>query len=169
MNEVEAAAERIEPSKVTNELCQLLRERDAKGRAKYGTTLDRTDLTPQQWIRHAVEELLDAAGYLTALSRTLDAEAEQRAMAVDEAWIETFAWLEGDDEHCVASYRVKDVPCGCALTCFRLVSLDGESWLAQVANSESDELVDWANAPAFPVITRGDVLDLLAALKIGGV
>lgn len=56
---------------VTAHLIDLLRTRDEAGRAKYGATLDRTDLTPEQWIQHAVEELLDGAGYLLALKRDL--------------------------------------------------------------------------------------------------
>lgn len=41
--------------------------RAEKGYLKYGTTLDRTDLTPTQWIQHAIEELSDMLLYLTKL------------------------------------------------------------------------------------------------------
>jgi hypothetical protein len=41
--------------------------RAEKGRVKYGTTLDRTDLTPTQWIQHSIEELSDMLLYLTKL------------------------------------------------------------------------------------------------------
>lgn len=58
-----------EPSATTSELIRLLTERDAKGRAKYGTTLDRTDLTHAEWLQHMAEELLDAAGYALAARR----------------------------------------------------------------------------------------------------
>jgi hypothetical protein len=57
-------------SQVTQSLIRLLIERDRAGRAKYGVTLDRTDLSPEDWIQHTMEELLDAAGYLAALKRT---------------------------------------------------------------------------------------------------
>ena len=43
------------------------------GRAKYGTTLDRTDLTVQEWITHAQEEFMDGILYLEKLRRTMDA------------------------------------------------------------------------------------------------
>jgi len=56
-----------EPTITTERLVGLLRDRHARGLAKYGTTLDREDLTPQQWAQHAIEEALDLAGYLMRL------------------------------------------------------------------------------------------------------
>lgn len=41
-----------------------LAERSARGIAKYGTTLDRTDLSHADWLQHAYEEALDMALYL---------------------------------------------------------------------------------------------------------
>lgn len=51
-------------SNVTARLIAELQARDRKGFTKYGTTLDRTDLTRLQWLQHAKEEALDLAGYL---------------------------------------------------------------------------------------------------------
>jgi hypothetical protein len=45
-------------------IAQLLRSRSDTGIRKYGTTLDRTDLSVKQWIDHAIEEALDLALYL---------------------------------------------------------------------------------------------------------
>lgn len=59
-------------SKVTKSLIAELEQRDAHGERKYGTTLDRTDLTVCDWIQHAKEEALDKAGYLEALKRKMD-------------------------------------------------------------------------------------------------
>lgn len=56
-----------EPTSTTERLVGLLRNRHARGLAKYGTTLDRGDLTPEQWAQHAIEEALDLAGYLMRL------------------------------------------------------------------------------------------------------
>jgi len=50
-------------------VCIDLLERSAKGQAKYGTTLDRTDLTIQDWQQHLYEELLDATNYLKRIQR----------------------------------------------------------------------------------------------------
>lgn len=41
----------------------LLR-RSKLGIAKYGVTLDRTDLSLRDWLQHAYEETLDQANYL---------------------------------------------------------------------------------------------------------
>jgi hypothetical protein len=53
----------------TTTLIELLRQREAKGIQKYGVTLDRTDLRPEEWMQHAIEELLDGAAYLQGLKR----------------------------------------------------------------------------------------------------
>ena len=39
------------------------------GREKYGTTLDRQDLKPLDWIQHAQEELMDGILYLEKLKQ----------------------------------------------------------------------------------------------------
>ena len=46
-------------------------ERSRAGQLKYGTTLDRTDLSPQQWAQHMQEELMDAILYLERLKREI--------------------------------------------------------------------------------------------------
>lgn len=51
----------------TDHLIALLRERHDAGLKKYGVTVDRTDLTPEQWAQHAIEEMLDGAAYLMRL------------------------------------------------------------------------------------------------------
>lgn len=56
-------------SRITQILVDLLSKRDAAGKKKYGVTLDRRDLTHAEWLDHATEELLDAAGYLQAAKR----------------------------------------------------------------------------------------------------
>jgi hypothetical protein len=44
--------------------------REEKGRAEYGTTMDRKDLTEEQWLQHAYEEALDLAIYLKKIIKT---------------------------------------------------------------------------------------------------
>ena len=41
------------------------------GKVKYGTDLDRTDLSVLEWINHAQEEHMDAILYLEKLRQTL--------------------------------------------------------------------------------------------------
>ena len=46
---------------------QKLQERAERGHAKYGVTMDRTDLTELEWLIHAQQEALDFAVYLEKL------------------------------------------------------------------------------------------------------
>jgi len=54
---------------------EKFKQRSEFGQAKYGTNLDRKDLSVLQWIVHAQEEHMDAILYLeklkTELTRTL--------------------------------------------------------------------------------------------------
>jgi hypothetical protein len=47
------------------------RVRSELGKRKYGTDLDRTDLSVIDWINHAQEEHMDAILYLEKLKQTL--------------------------------------------------------------------------------------------------
>lgn len=49
---------------------QIRSRRDA-GRSKYGTTMERTDLSILQWVQHAQEEAMDFSIYLEKLKRVL--------------------------------------------------------------------------------------------------
>jgi len=44
-------------------------QRSEIGKTKYGTTLDRTDLSVLEWIQHAQEEHMDAILYLEKLKQ----------------------------------------------------------------------------------------------------
>ncbi len=44
-----------------------IRVRREAGRLKYGTTMERTDLTRREWLIHAQQENIDAAIYLEKL------------------------------------------------------------------------------------------------------
>lgn len=46
----------------------FLRSRSRKGVAKYGTTLDRHDLSRDEWLDHLMGELADALNYARKLS-----------------------------------------------------------------------------------------------------
>ena len=63
-------------SAVTASLIDQLTSRDRVGRAKYGTSLDRGDLSLEEWLQHMTEELLDGAGYAQAAKRTVIALME---------------------------------------------------------------------------------------------
>lgn len=73
------------PSTIVRDLCEALQNRERWGSLKYGATLDRTDLTAEQWSEHLEEELLDAAGYNRAFRRELQALRDQLAESQREA------------------------------------------------------------------------------------
>ena len=54
------------------EVAQLMRTRADNGKQTYGTTMDRDDLTTEEWLDHAIEEALDLAIYLTKVKRELE-------------------------------------------------------------------------------------------------
>jgi len=51
-------------------------QRSEVGQKKYGTTLDRTDLKPLDWIQHTQEELMDAILYLERLKKEVNRPSE---------------------------------------------------------------------------------------------
>jgi hypothetical protein len=79
---------------------RLLAERERVGLAKYGTTVDRTDLQAGDWLQHAIEEASDLLLYLIRLRDTIPrvtfhprpgpldsdpAEAERNMLAKEDA------------------------------------------------------------------------------------
>lgn len=48
---------------------QKMSEREQLGIRKYGTTVDRKDLTHREWLIHTQEELMDAVLYIEAQLR----------------------------------------------------------------------------------------------------
>ena len=63
-------------SKIEEQVSIKLRTRAAAGKAKYGVTMERTDLTNAEWLQHLQEELLDAAVYIEKLLTLIDAYEE---------------------------------------------------------------------------------------------
>ncbi|HEY0236995.1 MAG TPA: hypothetical protein VGC86_18365, partial [Afipia sp.] len=61
----------VRPAEIEEEVVAAIRERRERGRRKYGTTMERDDLTPAQWVQHAQEEAMDLAIYLQRLKRDL--------------------------------------------------------------------------------------------------
>lgn len=51
-------------NEIEESVIEKIRERRDAGRRKYGTTMERTDLTTRQWLIHAQEEAMDLAIYL---------------------------------------------------------------------------------------------------------
>jgi hypothetical protein len=56
---------------VVKSIIDKFTQRSEMGKKKYGTDLDRTDLSTLEWINHAQEELMDGILYLEKLRKTL--------------------------------------------------------------------------------------------------
>lgn len=54
-------------SKIEDAVAAKLQKRAEGGRAKYGVTMERTDLSTLDWLIHAQEEAMDLAVYLERL------------------------------------------------------------------------------------------------------
>ena len=54
-------------SAIEERVIQRIRQRAEAGRAKYNTTMERTDLTRLEWLHHAQQEAMDLAVYLERL------------------------------------------------------------------------------------------------------
>lgn len=72
------------PSNTTQSLVELLLQRDQAGQRKYGTSLDRADLAPEDWAQHAIEEALDLAGYLSRFGQTVQALKSENLRLAEE-------------------------------------------------------------------------------------
>jgi hypothetical protein len=56
---------------ITQAVLDQFRARAEEGKAKYGVTMDRGDLTTQQWLQHLQEELMDAVVYIEKLKMVI--------------------------------------------------------------------------------------------------
>lgn len=54
-------------SKIEDNIILKIKERAKTGEKKYGTTMERDDLTPIEWLTHLQEELMDACVYVEKL------------------------------------------------------------------------------------------------------
>jgi len=50
-------------SRIEDEVCEKIKSRSDIGKAKYGTNMERTDLSNLEWLNHLQEELMDGAVY----------------------------------------------------------------------------------------------------------
>ena len=58
--------------KIVESLIEEYRERSKKGIKKYGTTLDKNQLSLLKWLQHAKEEAMDMALYLHRAEKQLN-------------------------------------------------------------------------------------------------
>ena len=90
---------------VVFEIIKEFGDRAKKGYDKYGTDMDRTDLSVSEWAQHLREELMDALVYLTRLKKDVikleeelsayknDTRAENEIKFHDGAEIVTYKYV----------------------------------------------------------------------------
>jgi hypothetical protein len=67
------------------------KQRSEFGQKKYGTNLDRTDLSFLDWVQHMQEELMDAILYLEKMKKVSDEQtAKRKCTACNETGIDRF-------------------------------------------------------------------------------
>jgi hypothetical protein len=59
-------------SKILEKLIQEYQAREDRGFEKYGTTMDRSDLSLSEWVQHALEESMDLTLYLSKIKDILN-------------------------------------------------------------------------------------------------
>ena len=64
VNDKEVIREAYKPDSVVQEAMDMFKSRAKKGLETYGTTMDRDDLSLEQWLEHAIEEQADNLLYL---------------------------------------------------------------------------------------------------------
>ncbi len=69
MDKTEVTISRESTDSVVFSIVSKFIQRSEIGKTKYGTTLDRTDLSILDWIQHAQEEHMDAILYLEKLKQ----------------------------------------------------------------------------------------------------
>lgn len=56
---------------IVESVIKQFKDRSEVGIAKYGVTLNRTDLSTLEWLKHLQEELMDATLYIEKLKQEL--------------------------------------------------------------------------------------------------
>ena len=69
--------EKYSSQSVVQTIVERFESRAAFGRQKYGTDLDRTDLSVLDWIQHIQDELHDGILYLEKLKQVLNGKVEE--------------------------------------------------------------------------------------------
>jgi hypothetical protein len=59
----------FQPDSIVQAIVDKFILRAQKGKEKYGTDMDRNDLSTNQWIEHAQDELMDGIIYLEKLKK----------------------------------------------------------------------------------------------------
>ena len=83
--EANKEAKRDKRDQIVEQVKERFDERSETGIAKYGTTLERGDLSLLDWLSHLQEELMDATLYIQKLKNELDQNPNGIVIA-KESW-----------------------------------------------------------------------------------
>ena len=72
------------PSRILSRVMDKFKDREQEGLVKYGTTMDRNDLSLTEWINHAQEEAMDLVLYLEKMKQEVQ---YQEYDLTDETWL----------------------------------------------------------------------------------
>ena len=64
-------------SKLLDQLISEFQSREERGLRKYGTSMDRTDLSFDEWLQHFKEELMDGITYLHKLQNIIKNDTQR--------------------------------------------------------------------------------------------
>ena len=59
-------------SKMEEKVCAKIQARAEVGKKKYGVTMEREDLSTEEWLNHLQQELMDASVYVERLLTLLE-------------------------------------------------------------------------------------------------
>lgn len=69
-------------SKIEHKVCSKILERAEVGKAKYGVTMERDDLSVLEWLKHTQEELMDACVYIEKLIDEKKKEESEKGVEI---------------------------------------------------------------------------------------
>jgi hypothetical protein len=88
-------------SKIENNVCGKILRRAKVGKEKYGTTMERNDLTRLEWLIHTQEEAMDMVVYLEKLISLEEKNTESTTTTNwdirNDAVIFKYNWSEQED------------------------------------------------------------------------
>jgi hypothetical protein len=64
----------VKTDSIVDGVIDKLIDRAVVGKKKYGVTLDRNDLSLNEWLTHLQEELMDAVNYIERIKKVVDGE-----------------------------------------------------------------------------------------------
>tara|TARA_R100001244_G_scaffold9274_2_gene11364 strand:- start:9395 stop:9640 length:246 start_codon:yes stop_codon:yes gene_type:complete len=80
-------------SKIEDNVCSKLLKRADVGKAKYGVTMERDDLSLLEWLKHTQEELMDACVYIEKIINEKEKEKADKETCT-KVWVSSSTSIE---------------------------------------------------------------------------